>query len=110
METTEKIFLETIEKYHMLEQGGRVVAAVSGGADSICLLTLLWRFRERLGIKVRAVHVHHGLRGAEADRDADFVKAYGERLGVPVDICCAKVKEYARQQKLSQEEIGRAHV
>ena len=47
----------------MLEPGDRVIAALSGGADSVCLLSILTRLRESLGIRLRAVHIHHGLRG-----------------------------------------------
>ena len=73
MEGLEHRVRETMEQYHMLEPGDRVIAAVSGGADSVCLLALLCGLRGELGIQVRAVHVHHGLRGDEADRDAEFV-------------------------------------
>lgn len=74
MEGLEHRVRETMEQYHMLEPGDRVIAAVSGGADSVCLLALLCQMKEALGIRIRAVHVHHGLRGAEADRDAEFPK------------------------------------
>ena len=43
-----------------------------GGADSVCLLSLLADMREEMGLKLRSLHVHHGLRGEEADRDGDF--------------------------------------
>ena len=61
-----------VEKHHMLRQGDRVVVGVSGGADSVCLLAVL--AENRLDLKLRAVHVHHGLRGKEADNDAEFVR------------------------------------
>ena len=61
-----------MEKNGMLKAGQRVVVGLSGGADSVCLLSLLSDMRSSLSIRLRAVHVHHGLRGQEADRDADF--------------------------------------
>ena len=62
MEGLEHRVRETMEQYHMLEPGDRVIAAVSGGADSVCLLALLCAWREPRGISIRALHVHHGLR------------------------------------------------
>ncbi|HTO07770.1 MAG TPA: tRNA lysidine(34) synthetase TilS [Myxococcota bacterium] len=57
----------------------RVLAAVSGGPDSVALLHALVSLGQRVGV----AHVHHGLRGAEADREADFVAELSHRLGVP---------------------------
>ena len=107
MEYVQRKFLETIEQYHMLRPGGRVVAAVSGGADSVCLLALLCGLRGELGIQVRAVHVHHGLRGAEADRDAACVRQLCEGFKVPFALRRVDVREFARAKKLSVEEAGR---
>ena len=60
-----------IEKNHMLEGVGRVVVGLSGGADSVCLLLMLKRYISENGIyrntELVAVHVHHGIRGTEAD-------------------------------------------
>ncbi|WP_320937218.1 tRNA lysidine(34) synthetase TilS [Enterocloster lavalensis] len=107
MEDVRRKFRETIEQYHMLRQGGRVVAAVSGGADSVCLLALLCGLRGELGVQVRAVHVHHGLRGAEADRDAEFARQLCERFEVPFVLRRVDVRQFARAEKLSEEEAGR---
>ncbi|MBR2822391.1 MAG: tRNA lysidine(34) synthetase TilS [Clostridia bacterium] len=60
---------------------GRCLAGVSGGADSVALLMLL---RGLPGAEVEAVHVNHGLRGAESDGDEAFVRTLCERLGVPL--------------------------
>ena len=57
---------KTIEEHQMLQPGSRVIAALSGGADSVCLLGILKELEGELGIALRAVHVHHGLRGQEA--------------------------------------------
>ncbi|MDU3398279.1 MAG: ATP-binding protein, partial [Clostridiales bacterium] len=83
MEGFEAKFRKTVKEYHMLEPGDRVIAAVSGGADSVCLLALLKEMRASLKLCLRAVHVHHGLREGEADRDAEFVSELCSALGVP---------------------------
>ncbi|MCB7321040.1 tRNA lysidine(34) synthetase TilS [Lacrimispora sp. 210928-DFI.3.58] len=97
----------TIEEYHMLGSGDRVIAALSGGADSVCLLALLCQMKEALGIRIRAVHVHHGLRGAEADRDAEFAKAFCAEHDVPCHIIRVDVPGLAAKKGLSEEEAGR---
>ena len=63
-----------VERYHMLEKKDRVTAGISGGADSICLLFVLLELRQEIGFALSAVHVHHGLRGADADRDETYVR------------------------------------
>lgn len=107
MDEMEHRVLGTIEEYHMLAPGDRVIAAVSGGADSVCLLTLLRGMREEWGVKLRAVHVHHGLRGQEADRDAEFVRALCAELDVPCHIIRVDVRQFAAQSGMSEEEAGR---
>lgn len=96
-----------IRKYHMLEQGGRVVAGVSGGADSVCLLHLLVSLARQFGLKILAVHVHHGLRGEEADRDMEFVRELSKKWEVPCLAVCRDAGAYAREHGLSVEEAGR---
>jgi tRNA(Ile)-lysidine synthase len=63
--------------------GTRVVVAVSGGADSLCLLLVLDALRPVLGCALTVAHVHHGLRGAEADRDQAFVLGLAAEMGLP---------------------------
>ena len=66
---------EFIRRERLLEMGDRVVLGVSGGADSVCMMELFAAIREAWQLELLVVHVHHGLRGAEADRDASFVQA-----------------------------------
>lgn len=94
-----------IERHKMLRPGDRVVVGVSGGADSVCLLLLL--AENEIGLQIRAVHVHHGIRGAEADRDAAFVEGLCGQLGVPRRVIYRDVPGYAREHGLSVEEAGR---
>jgi tRNA(Ile)-lysidine synthase len=80
-----------------IRPGDRVCAAVSGGADSVALLLLLHAAnalpRHGLGVGLSAVHVHHGLRGEEADADLAFVEALCLRLAVPLHVHRASVPE-----------------
>ena len=67
----------------LLRPGMRVAVGVSGGADSVALLRALHERAGELGIVLSVAHLHHGLRGAEADGDLEFVRALAERLGLP---------------------------
>ena len=92
-----------------IRPGDRVCAAVSGGADSVALLLLLHAAnalpRNSLGVGLSAVHVHHGLRGAEADEDLAFVQALCGRLEVPLHVHHAGVAErVARSRELGAAE------
>ena len=92
---------------HMTDRGDGVLAAVSGGADSVCLLLLLNGLAAELGIRVFAFHMNHGIRGAEADRDERFVMELCERLNIPLNVAHEKVETYAEKHGLSGEEAGR---
>lgn len=84
---------EAVRRKRLVQPGDRVLVAVSGGADSVCLLALLHEMRERAllpGIELRIAHVNYGLRGEESEGDEAFVREMGGRLGVPVD--CAQVR------------------
>ena len=80
-----------------IRPGDRICAAVSGGSDSVALLLLLHQAnslpRNGLGVGLSAVHVHHGLRGEEADADLEFVIALCRRLEVPLHVHHASVPE-----------------
>lgn len=70
----QKTVRDFIREYDMIKPGDKVLVAVSGGADSVCLMYLLNSMKEQLRMELRIMHVHHGLRGKEADRDAAFVE------------------------------------
>ena len=100
--------VETFIKEHkMIEQGDNVIVAVSGGADSVCLLHLLAEMRASLDMTLQVVHVHHGLRGREADRDAAFVEDMAEKMGIFCQVIHRNVAEYANVHGMSVEEAGR---
>ena len=70
----------------LLRPGDRVLAAVSGGPDSVALLSVLAALAPSWDLTLQAVHVNHGLRGAESDEDASFVAGFCDRLGVALAI------------------------
>ncbi|MCR5306888.1 MAG: tRNA lysidine(34) synthetase TilS [Oscillospiraceae bacterium] len=86
---------------------GLLTVALSGGADSTALLCCLCAMREELSVTLRAVHIHHGIRGAEADRDAAFCAALCEKYGVPLKTVRVQVPEYAAAHGLSVETAAR---
>ena len=95
-------------RHGMLKKGGRILAALSGGADSVCLLYVLAGMREKWDLEVRALHVHHGLRGAEADRDQAFSESCARSLGIPFTCVQVNVRQLAAQEGLSEEEAARS--
>lgn len=98
--------LHTIEKYKLLESGDKVLVAVSGGPDSVCLLWILNEISSRYSLKLRIAHLNHGLR-KEATKDAAFVKNMAQELGIPCTTRKKDVKRYAKTHKLSLEEGAR---
>lgn len=96
-----------VEKYHMLEQSDIVIAGISGGADSVCLLFVLMELQKEIGFQIRTVHVHHGLRGKAADEDAAFVKDLAKKHELPCTIYYYDVESEAKKRKQSTEETGR---
>lgn len=72
----------TILRYNMLSRGHKVGVAVSGGADSMCLLAVLAELAAAEDWRLTVLHLNHGLRGAESDADAAFVRAAARRAGL----------------------------
>ena len=102
---TEKAFAFTREKA-LFSAPCRVVVGVSGGADSMALLHCLCRWPQS-GLQITVVHVHHGLRGETADRDAAFVAEQCAALGVPVETFRIDAAAVAAANGWSIEEAGR---
>ena len=103
----EKVF-SYIEQYRMIEAGDRVIAGVSGGADSVCLLFLLWEYQKKVPFSVQAVHVNHQLRGSEAKRDEEYVVRLCRELSVPCRVYSYDVERIAAERHMTVEEAGRA--
>ena len=73
----------TINRYAMIRHGERIVVAVSGGPDSVCLLDMLYRLRDDLGVKLYVAHFDHGLRPGEDEHETRFVKSLAASLDLP---------------------------
>ena len=103
--------LETIKalttEYDMLPRGGTVLCAVSGGADSMCLLHLLHTWAGEGGFRVAAAHYNHNLRGAESDRDAAFVAEWCAGQDIPCVIGAGDVAHEARARGLGVASLKR---
>jgi len=107
MQTTLKNrFLQFVLKKELFTPQTRVLVAVSGGVDSMVLLHLLHTWRQRLQVELAAVHLHHHLRGAEADADAALVEHYCTKLNIPFHLLEADVSAIAREEGWSLEEAG----
>jgi tRNA(Ile)-lysidine synthase len=74
---------KTITRYNMLPRGSRVGVAVSGGPDSVCLLHVLLDLAPAFDVSLSVAHLNHQLRGAESDRDEEFVAGLAARYGLP---------------------------
>ncbi len=98
---------EAIERGRLIEAGDCVIAAVSGGADSVCLLRALCHLRGKMGFSLEAVHVEHGIRGEESEEDAAFVAELCESLRVPLRTYHVDVPAYAASRKMGEEEAAR---
>ncbi|MEE9583473.1 MAG: tRNA lysidine(34) synthetase TilS, partial [Dehalococcoidales bacterium] len=96
-----------IREHSLVERQDCLLVAVSGGPDSTCLLHILVRLKDELGIRLHVAHLDHQLRGAESRADAQCVAEMAQRLGVPATIERRDVKAHQAEQHLSLEEAAR---
>lgn len=95
------------QRFALFVPGAAVVAGVSGGPDSLCLFHLLVRLAPEYRMRLHIAHLNHGLRGAEAAADAQFVADLAERWGVPCILGRADVAALASAPGASPEEAAR---
>ncbi len=96
-----------IDENHMLKNGDKVLVALSGGSDSVCLMSALLSLKEKYNIEVIACHVNHMIRGDEAKRDEDFCKELCKNLGVEILVNRINVPQIAKNEKQSIELAAR---
>lgn len=97
----------TMQQYAMAKNGDTIVIGLSGGADSVVLTHILWQIAKIEAFSLKAVHVHHGIRGIEADADAAFSRQFAESLGIPFFLHHLDVPAEAKQRGMGEEETGR---
>ena len=98
---------ELADRYGMLQAGDHILAGVSGGADSVCLLYLLRELAPRRDFLLEAVHVEHGIRGAESESDCVFVRELCARLEIPLSVEHIRVPDLAKALGQGTEETAR---
>lgn len=102
---------EKVEKFikeqQMFSAEDVVIAGVSGGADSMCLLCVLEKISREIGFRIVVVHVNHGLRGEISDAEERYVKQICEEKGIPFEAYHVDIREIAVKEKVSEEEAGR---
>ncbi len=96
-----------ITEYQLIPAGSKLVVAVSGGPDSVCLLHALLALRDKLGVTLHVAHLDHQLRGDESEADASYVTDLAGRLGLPATVERRDVKAYRRSRRLTLEEAAR---
>lgn len=101
--------IETIQKKleKLYKDQSCIIAAVSGGADSVALLLMLHSLREKMGFQLKVLHVEHGIRGEESKQDANFVENLCLKLQIP---CCVRevdAPSFAKEYGIGLEEAAR---
>src|SRR5262245_15479136 len=100
--------IRTIRTHRMVSPGGRVLVALSGGADSIAMLHLLREVEATGALKLAGVaHFNHRLRGESADADERFCRNVAGSMGLPIDVGCADVRARAAAERRSLEDAAR---
>lgn len=98
--------LNTIKKYNMINKEDKIVIGVSGGPDSITLLNILNKIKEKLNIKIYVAHINHMIR-KEADEETEYVKEFCKKIHVEFFYKKIDVEEEAKKIKIGTEEAGR---
>ena len=78
--------LRFIQEKRLVSSRMKLLVAVSGGPDSVCLLHILVKLRNELDIELHLAHLNHQLRGADAEADADYVADLAHRLEIPATV------------------------
>ncbi len=103
----EKRFLAHLQKSRLIETNDRILVAFSGGKDSLCLLALLQYFSKEMDFSVGACHIHHGIRGKEADEDLLFCEDFCKKQNIPFFKKKVDVPAFAAKEGVGLEEGAR---
>jgi tRNA(Ile)-lysidine synthase len=100
-------FRRTIDRYHLLEKGDRLIVGVSAGVDSMVLLHLLNAYCEAFHLFLIVAHVNHGFRPEESEKEAELVQKESEQLGLPFEYGQFNVKEFQKLSGFSPQDAAR---
>lgn len=96
-----------IEVHKMINHGDKIVVAVSGGPDSMCLLYMLNIIKHSYNIQLYVAHVNHCLRDSESDEDEEYVKKFCEKNDIPFYVKRVDINKICAEKKISSETAGR---
>lgn len=99
--------VQTVREYRMIPPGAAILAGISGGPDSVCLLHVLTLLAQSLRLRLGIAHLNHGLRSTDSDEDADFVRSLAEKQNLPFFYKKTDVRKTAQKSRQSLEEAGR---
>ena len=102
----EENFLNTIKENNLINEGDKIVIGVSGGSDSITLLYLLNKYKEKFKIKLYVCHINHKIR-EDSTIDEQYVENMCEKMNVPFYKKRVQVEQIAKENKIGTEEAGR---
>jgi tRNA(Ile)-lysidine synthase len=97
----------TIDSYHLLSKGDRLIVGVSGGVDSMVLLHLLDALRQEFSLTLIVAHINHGLRPRESEKEAELVQQESMRLGLPYEYGHFNAREFQKMGGLSPQDGAR---
>lgn len=95
--------IRTVRSRSLIQPGQHVLVAISGGPDSVALLSLLHHLRSHWSLTLTAVHFNYGLRGAESEGDQRFVESYCRNLDVPLHVRAVRIDAHPRHNSLQAE-------
>lgn len=97
-----------IKNNSLLEKGDTVVIGVSGGADSVMLLDVMYKLSKEYELNLKVAHVNHKIRKGDAEADAEFVKSLSIAYNLPFFLKEANVPEISKTTGTSEEKVGRS--
>ncbi|MBX3330497.1 MAG: tRNA lysidine(34) synthetase TilS [Nitrospira sp.] len=95
--------IRTVRSRNLFQRGQHILAAISGGPDSVALLSILHHLRLSWELTLSAVHCNYGLRGAESEEDQKFVESFCKGLGVPIHVRRVEFHTGRRKTSLQAE-------
>lgn len=102
-----KKVISYIKDNNLIKHGDKILVALSGGPDSMCLLNILFELRDKLGIDIGAAHLNHLLRGPDSFEDEEYVINICKDMNIPCFVRRVDINKYSKENKLSSEMAGR---